>query len=69
MPYSFGEELLIDLQQIIPTPEAADYMIGMADKESEEKASQRTLTQTQKLRQAVLGEDVGGTPRPWRISV
>ncbi len=50
VPYSFGEELLIDLQQIIPTPEAADYMIGMANKESEEKASQRTLTQTQKLR-------------------
>ena len=52
VPYSFGEELLIDLQQIIPTPEAADYMIGMANKESEEKASQRTLTQTQKLRYA-----------------
>lgn len=43
-PYSFGEELLIDLQQIIPTPEAADYMIGMANKESEEKSSQRTQT-------------------------
>ena len=28
VPYSFGQELLIDLQQIIPTPEAADYMIG-----------------------------------------
>ncbi|MDE2845404.1 MAG: DUF4268 domain-containing protein [Gemmatimonadota bacterium] len=52
VPYSFGAELLIDLQQIIPTPEAADYMIGMANKESEEKASQRTLTQTQKLRHA-----------------
>ena len=52
VPYSFGEELLIDLQQIIPTPEAADYMIGMANKESEEKVSQRTLTQAQKLRHA-----------------
>ena len=40
LPYSFGEELLIDLQQIIPTPEAADYMIGMAAKESEEKSVQ-----------------------------
>ena len=43
-PFGFGQELLIDLQQIIPTPEAADYMIGMADKESEEKSSQRTQT-------------------------
>ena len=35
VPYSFGEELFIDLQQIIPTPEAADYVIGMAAKDSE----------------------------------
>ena len=36
VPYGFEQELLIDLRQIIPTPEAADYMIGMAAKESEE---------------------------------
>ena len=30
VPYSFGEEIFLNLQQIIPTPEAADYMIGMA---------------------------------------
>ena len=52
VPYSFGEELLIDLQQIIPTPEAADYMIGMADKESEEKSIHRTQTRRHELRQA-----------------
>ncbi len=52
MPYSFSEEILIDLQQIIPTPEAADYMIGMADKESEEKSSQRTQSRRHELRQA-----------------
>ena len=40
LPYSLGEEVLIDLQQIIPVPEAADYMIGMAAKESEEKSVQ-----------------------------
>jgi hypothetical protein len=37
MPYKFEEELFIDLQQVIPTPEAADYMIRMAEKDSEEK--------------------------------
>lgn len=52
VPYSFGAELLIDLQQIIPTPEAADYMIGMADKESEEKYSQRTQTLREEKRHA-----------------
>lgn len=38
VPYSFGEEVFIDLQQIIPTPEAEDFMIGMAAKDSEEKS-------------------------------
>ena len=36
-PYTFGEELLLDVRQIIPTPEAEEYMIGIASKESEEK--------------------------------
>lgn len=40
VPYSHGEELFLDLQQIIPTPEAADFMIGMATKETEEKTIQ-----------------------------
>ena len=48
VPYSFRQELFIDLQQIIPTPEAADYMIGMAAKDSEEKS----IHGVQKLRNA-----------------
>ncbi len=51
-PYGFGQETLIDLQQIIPTPEAADYMIGVADKESEEKSSLRKQKGRQELRQS-----------------
>jgi hypothetical protein len=39
-PYGFGEELLLDVQQIIPVPEAAEYMIGMSSKDSEEKSAQ-----------------------------
>ena len=52
VPYGSRQEILIDLQQIIPTPEAADYMIGIADKESEEKSIQRNQTRSQELRQA-----------------
>ncbi len=52
LPYSFGDELLIDLQQIIPTPEAADYMIGMAAKESEEKSVKGTQKRRHELRRA-----------------
>ena len=52
VPYSFGEELFIDLQQIIPTPEAADYMIGMAAKDSEETSAQGARKRRHSLRQA-----------------
>lgn len=52
VPYSIGEDLLIDLQQIIPTPEAADYMIGMAAKESEEKSVQGAQKRRNELRRA-----------------
>lgn len=52
VPFSFGEELFIDLQQIIPAPEAADFMIGMAAKDSEEKSVQGTQQRSQKLRYA-----------------
>ena len=52
LPYSLGEDLFIDLQQIIPTPEAAEYMVGMAVKVSEEKSDQGTLKRRHRLRQA-----------------
>jgi hypothetical protein len=39
LPYCFQDELFIDLQQVIPTPEAADYMIRMAEKDTEEKTA------------------------------
>ena len=52
VPYSFGEELLIHLQQIIPTPEAADYMIELVAKDSQEKSDQGARKRRQKLQQA-----------------
>ncbi|MBV7411128.1 DUF4268 domain-containing protein [Maritimibacter sp. DP1N21-5] len=39
IPYRFEEEVFVDLQQVIPTPEAADYMIRMAEKDIEEKSA------------------------------
>ena len=49
-PYAFGDELMVDIQQIIPMPEAADYMIGISNKENEEKAIQNTQKKWHKLR-------------------
>ena len=45
-----GEELILDIQQIIPTPEAADFMIGMSTKDNEEKVTHDTQKQRHKLR-------------------
>lgn len=50
VPYSHGDELFLDLQQIVPPPEAADFMIGMATKETEEK----TIQAVQKPRHLLL---------------
>lgn len=50
VPFSYGEELFIDLQQIIPTPEAADYMIGISSKEVEETNVQGLQTRRHQLR-------------------
>ena len=50
VPYSFGEELFIDLRQIIPMAEAADYMIRVADKESEAQSVEDARKRSERLR-------------------
>lgn len=49
-PYAFGDELLLDVQQIIPPPEAEEFMIGMASKELEEKSVQGAVKSRHRLR-------------------
>lgn len=51
-PFMLGDELILDIQQIIPTPEAADFMIGMSTKDNEEKATHDTQKHRHKLRHA-----------------
>ena len=43
VPYSMGEELFLQVEQIIPTPEAKDFMIGINIKEQEFKNSESEL--------------------------
>ncbi|MEJ6518530.1 MULTISPECIES: DUF4268 domain-containing protein [Gammaproteobacteria] len=42
-PYSLGDQLLINIDQIIPTPEAKELMIGINAKEAEEKTTEVVL--------------------------
>ncbi|MCY4238047.1 MAG: hypothetical protein OXC93_06805 [Rhodospirillaceae bacterium] len=49
-PYRLGKELLIDIVQIFPLPEAADYQVRVREKEREERRSRiqnRDLTRFQ----------------------
>ncbi len=49
-PYAFSNQLLLNIEQIIPTPEARDLMIGMSAKEAEEKHTEATLRESHSLR-------------------
>ena len=52
VPYSYGEDVFIDLRQIIPPPEAGEFMIGMAAKDSEKRAESGKRKRTQAHRRA-----------------
>lgn len=41
--YAFDQELLLSIDQIIPTPEAEEFMIGMKAKKDEEKSDETVL--------------------------
>src|SRR5690625_3986554 len=47
-----GERLFLNMEQIIPTPEAEDFMIGVAEKEKEQQGVERSLAKGAKLRSA-----------------
>ena len=49
--FARGEETFLNMEQIIPPPEAADFMIVVAEKEKEQNTAQRTLLRREGLRQ------------------
>ena len=49
-PFTYYEKLMLDNTQIIPTPEAEDYMIRMSSKDSEEKATKTVAVRREQLR-------------------
>lgn len=50
--YDNGGQLFLNMEQIIPTPEAADFMIGVAEKEKEQQKTEHSLVKREKLRLA-----------------
>ena len=49
-PFSLGEQLLLNVEQIIPTPEAQELMIGINAKEAEEKSTDVTVKTRHNIR-------------------
>jgi hypothetical protein len=44
-PYSMGEELFLQIEQIIPLPETQEFMIDAKEKEKEEKGKSKTVAE------------------------
>ncbi len=55
-PFSLGEELLLNIVQIIPTPEASELMIGISAKEADEKQAEVAVRRSHRLRLAFWEE-------------
>jgi hypothetical protein len=48
--HAFNEHVMFRADQIIPMPEAAEYMIGLAEKEAAEQASEKAGGEAQQIR-------------------
>ena len=58
-PYQFGEQIVFDIQQVIPLPEATDYMVKKRQKEAVQKAViRRGVRDLTKYRVTVDGVEV-----------
>ncbi len=51
-PYKFNDDVFVDIRQVIPTPEAESFMIGMAQKEAEEQSTSGEMKSRHHMRKA-----------------
>lgn len=49
-PYQFDDEILLDVRQVIPPPEAEEYMVSMAQKEKEELSQSGEIKTRHRIR-------------------
>lgn len=59
-PFQHGEDIFLNIEQIIPTPESADFMIGITEKETEEKRVKRTRSVANNIRSEFWKEALAG---------
>src|SRR5574344_1833440 len=55
-PYQHGNDYMLDIEQIIPVKETAEYMIKMADKAKEAQETKESSKDIEILRKTFWGE-------------
>ncbi len=55
-PYLYGEAILVDVQQVIPLPEAEDYRVRFKEKQQRERAARRQILDLTKYDVTVGGQ-------------
>ena len=55
-PYVYGEKILVDVQQVIPLPEAEDYRVRFKEKQQRERAARRVTHDLSKYDVGVDGQ-------------
>lgn len=55
-PYELGDILFLNLEQIIPPPDAAEYMIGISEKEAAVKTNEKEAKDRHRIRQEFWGK-------------
>ena len=68
-PYNHNGECLLDVQQLIPLPEAADYQVGVRDKRQRQRAKAKNSRDLQRFTLRVNGDEFTNLPKRQAIRI
>jgi hypothetical protein len=62
-PYSLEDRVLVDVQQVLPLPEASDYVVKLREKAREERRKQRSSKDLTKFDVTIVDETEAHLPK------
>lgn len=62
-PYKDNEKILLDIQTVIPLPEAEDYQVKIREKQEKERQSRKVLRDTTRYEATIDGVIVSNLPK------
>ena len=66
-PYSDGDRVLLDVQQVIPLPEAEEFQVQVREKAQQERQTRSSGRDTTRFDVEVLGKKHQNLPRRWAL--